>query len=406
LAFTTIPGASATDKTSFIGTDAVDILTTFATLSGYVEAQEANDVITLSNSAGLVDWTVRGLDGNDNITANSDLIGGLFNGNKGLDNITLDGVFGGARVLGGPETDIIATGSGCDSRVNGNKGDDTITVTGSVSGGTVYGGQGQDTITVDATAAGSIAAGFANTSGSLTNGMIDGNLGGAVITVLADATSTISNFEVVGGELGDLIDASAVLGGAAAAAVPATAIEGFTIKGLEGADVITGTGRDDTIEGGLGDDFIDGEFGADKLTGGAGQNTFAFGGGLETWVGSLTGGPAGEPIVVDATDEIVDWGKGIGATGVAANFIDLTGNVVLANDAVNAYATVSKAVNAINPAAGNATVVAIGTAGAYSSYLLIENGAIKLGGGVYATVAAATDIDPLGGAVIAQANII
>jgi hypothetical protein len=39
LTFTTIPGAGATDATSFVGTDGVDILVTFNTLTAFVGAQ-------------------------------------------------------------------------------------------------------------------------------------------------------------------------------------------------------------------------------------------------------------------------------------------------------------------------------------------------------------------------------
>jgi Ca2+-binding RTX toxin-like protein len=396
LAFTTIPGASATDATSFIGTEGNDILTTFSTLTGYVDGLAGNDTVTLFNTAGLIDWTIRGLDGNDAITADSDLVSGLLNGNAGIDTIALEGVFGGARVLGGQDNDNIVTGSVSGSSVNGNKGDDNITVNGSVSGGTVYGGQGQDTITVNAGA------------GSLTNGMIDGNLGGAVIDVNAAAAATITNFEVVGGQLADLIDASGVAGGAGMA-IPPKAVEGFTIKGLEGDDVIIGTGRDDTIEGGLGADNINGFFGADRMTGGAGADTFRFTG-LQTWVGSIDG--TGKVTVSD-TDEIVDWGKGIGATGQASNFVavqDITQAIITGGGFLTASATAYKngsdAVNGEAVAAGTAVVVAIGEAGAYSSYLLVNDGAVKLGGGVYATVADATDINVAGGAVIAESNFI
>jgi hypothetical protein len=412
LAFTTIPGASATDATSFIGTEGADILTTFSTLTGYVDGLAGNDTVTLFNTAGLIDWTIRGLDGNDAITADSDLVSGLLNGNEGLDKITLKGVFGGARVLGGQSNDTIVTGSVSGSSVNGNKGDDNITVKGSVSGGTVFGGQGQDTIDVQAG------------SGSLTNGMIDGNLGGAVITVSAAADATITNFEVVGGELADSISASGVAGdltkntvtGATGTVpagdyfLPSKAVEGFTIKGLEGADFITGTGRDDTIEGGIGDDTLNGDFGADNLTGGAGADTFRFSG-LQTWVGTIA---ADGKVAVSDTDEIVDWGKGIGATGQPSDFVAVDGitqAIITAGGFLTASATAYKngsdAVNTEKVAAGKAVVVAIGEAGAYSSYLLIAGGAVKLGGGTYATIGEATDIIANGGpAVIAESNFV
>jgi Ca2+-binding RTX toxin-like protein len=397
LAFTTIPGASATDATSFIGTEGVDILNTFATLTGLVAAEAGDDVITLSNTVGLAEWTVRGSFGNDIININSDLIGGLVNGNAGADTLNLEGVFGGARVLGGQDVDTInVNGAISGASVNGNKGNDKINVNASISGGTVYGGQGEDIIKVTVGA-----------TDSLVNGMIDGNIGDSQIFVTAAAAATtISNFEVVGGDTVDVINAGLVVGTIGADGMNATAQEGFTIKGNGGADQLTGTGRDDTIEGGEGIDTITGGYGADKMTGGEGVDTFvvatAAGGGFETWVGNLQGA-APNPAVVLATDEITDWG-GVSLNGTINDQINVGYAVAAAGNILtgaNAYADISAAVNAnLAIGAGNVMKVAVeGAAGRFTSYLLISDGAaaattgaVQLGStGAYATEAAATD---------------
>jgi hypothetical protein len=400
LAFTTIPGASATDATSFIGTEGVDILNTFATLTGLVAAEAGDDVITLSNTVGLAEWTVRGSFGNDTINVNSDLIGGLVNGNAGADTLNLEGVFGGARVLGGQDVDTITvTGAISGASVNGNKGNDTINVVASISGGTVYGGQGEDIINVTVGA-----------TDSLVNGMIDGNIGDSQITVSTNGATgtTISNFEVVGGETIDIINAGAVLGLQSAEGLNAKAQEGFTIKGNAGADALTGTGRDDTIEGGEGIDTITGGYGADKMTGGAGVDIFivatAAGGGLETWVGNLQGALP-NPAVVLATDEITDWG-GVSLNGTINDTINVgyvPTSIALGNKA--SYASISEAVNDnLIVAAASVTQVAVeGAAGRFTSYLLIGSaagtattGAVQLGAtGKYATAAEA-----VGGAIV------
>jgi hypothetical protein len=399
LAFTTIPGASATDVTSFIGTDGVDILDTFSTLSGLVEAEAANDIINLSNTVGLVDWTVRGADGSDRITVTSDIVGGLYNGNAGQDTIDIDNVFGGARVLGGQDNDTMTVvGTIAGSSVNGNKGNDNMTVTGSLSGASVFGGQGTDFITVNATAAGTV----------LTNSLIDGNLGGARITISAAATTVITNVEVNGGEEFDTINAGAVAydGAANALGINQEASEGFTISANEGNDSATGTGRDDTISGGDGNDTINGGAGADQLTGGDGSNLYQFGGaaavtagGTETWVGTVSG--AG---VVDATalDVITDF-KAIDANIAPVDTIRIAGvGAGALTVASTSYATINDAINGETVGAAAVEVVAIGSGGSFQTYLLINSvgagaaggvdGAIKLGNGTYGSVAAATNI--------------
>ena len=69
MAFTTLPGASTADATSFIGTDGVDsiILTNVATRI-WVLAQAAADRININISTQWGNYSLRGGQGNDTIT--------------------------------------------------------------------------------------------------------------------------------------------------------------------------------------------------------------------------------------------------------------------------------------------------------------------------------------------------
>ncbi len=176
MAFTTTAGAAGV---SLIGTSGVDV-TEFApsplVASIYVGAQEANDVVVVSNDGenleanmgkgddtftfngdALEASTVRGNDGDDNINFadTSGLIDAFINGNAGDDTIssgsiettTIQGGAGGDTISIGFDTPApVESSSAIDSLVNGNKDDDEITVNGATDALTVRGGQGDDTI--------------------------------------------------------------------------------------------------------------------------------------------------------------------------------------------------------------------------------------------------------------------
>jgi Ca2+-binding RTX toxin-like protein len=324
LAFTTINGASATDRVSFVGTDGEDILATFSTLTAFVGAQGANDTITAQNTTGLVDWQVKSGAGNDTVTFRSDMIGGRVNGNGGTDTIDLDNVLSGAAVFGGQNDDFINTGVVAQSRVNGNLGNDTISVgvaplTGvdgadgvafnnqlitvdgdavDVLDASIFGGQGSDFIRV--------------TSTQIENTIIGGNLGDDFIDVFYNNGDIINGATIEGGAGNDTVSINYRTAAAQALGVNGTGA-GWVIDLGEGNDLVTSaSGRNDTIDGGAGNDTINAAGGSDTLTGGVGQDQFNVLDALATWL------PSGNADVVASTDVITDWTRDT-AAGTANN---------------------------------------------------------------------------------------
>ncbi|HEY0215833.1 MAG TPA: VWA domain-containing protein [Cellulomonas sp.] len=97
--------------------------------------------------------------------------------------------------------------------------------------------------------------------------------------------------------------------------VPASAGDGCTIRGTNGADVLHGTAGDDVICGGLGDDVLVGGGGNDTLVGGVGDDTLDGGEGadrLEGGVGDdvLTGGAGDDTVVGGVGADRLDGGAG------------------------------------------------------------------------------------------------
>ena len=365
MAFTTIPGASATDATSFIGTEGVDNLTTFTTAIGFVDGKESSDTI-YADASGLVsteklaDWTVRGGTGNDTITMASDVVGGLFNGNLGGDNINFASVFGGARVLGGQNIDDIdVTGDIIASSVNGNRDADTVTtgtgVGSKILNGSVFGGQGSDTVEV--------------TAGVFESALVSGDIGDDNIGVFFNSDALVNGLTINGGEGSDFLgtandstelNALGVVTGRGAVfaagigVAPGTADSseetGLYMDGGVGNDIVLGSGRKDTLIGGEGDDNLRGGAGVDVLTGGAGADTF--------WGVTEAGGTTDAP----TTDHITDFVKGtdtiVSGVGAAVTYV-----------AGGTYATV-KELLASTIAAGDYNVAVGSAAAGYSSYII------------------------------------
>jgi Ca2+-binding RTX toxin-like protein len=375
LAFTTIPGASATDATSFIGTEGSDILNSFATITGFVEGLALGDTINLKTSSlagsnSLSDWTVRAGDGSDTINIEADIVGGLFNGNQAGDVITISAsLFGGARVLGGKNNDTVTVnGSVISSSVNGNREQDTVAVLGDLISGSVFGGQGSDNITVGDT-----------TADDIDSSLISGDLGNDTITVTA---SLFSASTIDGGDGDDLIDASAVIKTAGltdgltinAGIGNDTVLAGATddtIFGDDGNDIIAGGGGDDTVEGGGGDDnlVVGGNYltiggagdGIDVVTGGAGVDRF--------WGKSVNGGTIDAP----TWDKITDYVKG------TDQLVDGNGNLVSYESYTGGtFATVSELLKA-TLIEGNLNVAVGGAAfGGFSSFIVSTDVAGKV----------------------------
>jgi Ca2+-binding RTX toxin-like protein len=375
LTFTTIPGAGATDATSFVGTDGVDILATFNTLTAFVGAQGGNDSITAQNTNGLVDWQLKAGADNDNVTFNSDMIGGRVNGNAGSDVLDLGNVLAGAAVFGGQNNDVINTETVAQARVNGNLGNDTINGGGGFDsidvidliGASIFGGQGNDLINVT----------FMNA----TDTVIGGNLGNDKINLFFDNADIVNGLTVNGGEGDDTIKSdyrTAVAKGQNIAGTGA----GIVFDLGAGNDLVDASGRNDTINGGAGNDNIAGRRGADTMTGGLGDNIF--------WINSDNYTAKAETIVgkatVGNTDVITDWKDEdkLKVAATAAGTFDKVDTIV--------YATLEDAIEA-NSEANAVHLVGVGSGGSVTAFALINNGAdagvafvgaVQLGGtGVY-----------------------
>jgi Ca2+-binding RTX toxin-like protein len=395
LAFTTIPGASATDATSFIGTEGIDILSSIDVITAFVEGLGSSDTIAASTIGlagvnALTDWTFRGGTGNDTIDlANSllgntsllseigigsDVVGGLVNGNQGGDTISAGRVFGGARILGGMDIDTISVREVFSSSVNGNKAADTVTVGGLVNG-SVFGGQGADTISVGGLGGDGIES-----------SLISGDVGSDRITV---SGTLFGSSTIEGGEGNDFINAAGV--------VPAPGnADGLIIIGGLGNDTILGGATDDTVSGDEGDDIIAAGAGDDTVTGGAGADNIVVGGGIEAGnvagldpvasagdgIDVVTGGAgadvfwgisAADTTNADAptTDHITDFVKGtdslVNGLGTVVNYV-----------AGGTYATV-KELLAATLTEGEFNVAVGSAAAGYSSYIIEVTGTAVTG---------------------------
>jgi Ca2+-binding RTX toxin-like protein len=398
LAFTTIPGASATDATTFNGTEGVDVLSSIDVITALVEGLGSSDTITantqgLSGFASLTDWTVRGGTGNDTLTIGAvinegffvggDVVGGLFNGNQGGDTIEASRIFGGARILGGMDIDTITVDQVFSSSVNGNKGADTVNVDFGLVNGSVFGGQGADAINVGT-----------GTTDGIESSLISGDFGSDTITVKGTlyGSSTIE-----GGEGNDTINFNSVVAAAgnddgliiiggigddiitAGAPVPATATiandTNDTISGDEGDDTIAAGGGDDTVTGGAGNDnlvvggsvtiggktIVGAGDGIDVVTGGAGADTF--------WGKSAEGGTTDAP----TWDKITDYVKGVDkladGTGQTLDYIAYT---------TETFATVKDLLGATLTIDADLNVAVGSDAAGYSSFIVTTDTAGKV----------------------------
>jgi hypothetical protein len=364
-----------------VGTDGVDVLVTFNTLTAFVGAQGSSDRITAGNINGLVDWQTKGGSGNDTIIYQNDVIGGRTNGNAGSDTINVfANVVGDAAIFGGQNNDTISVGNVANSRINGNLGADNISGDDLLQA-SIFGGQQNDVI---------------DFFGDLQLSVVGGNLGDDTIVLGAFASgagSSVFETTVLGGEGADFINAGGVAGTGG----------GLTIEGGAGNDTIVGSDRDDVIGGGAGDDQVWGDGGADTMSGNGGANIFGYGYGV---AGAGTGidAAAAESITGSATDPtatdiITDWG-----TSDTLGIDDVTGFSV--------GATFDTLKNAM-ASGGNATevkLVAVGSdAAGYTAFALIYGtgaaaaaGAIQLGSAnVYTSanyvnvVTAAQVVDPI-----------
>jgi Ca2+-binding RTX toxin-like protein len=359
LAFTTIPGASATDATTFNGTEGVDVLSSIDVVTALVEGLGSSDTITastvgLAGFSSLTDWTVRGGTGNDTLEIATsgpfeagDVVGGLFNGNQGGDTISAGRIFGGARILGGMDIDTIAVDQVFSSSVNGNKGADSVTVRFGLVNGSVFGGQGADTITVGSSGSGIESSLISGDFGSDSIN-VSGVLYGSSTIDGAEGNDTINTVSVVAAEGND--DGLIIIGGVGDDGITA-GVTNDTISGDAGDDTLLAGGGDDTVTGGEGDDNIRGGDGIDVLTGGAGADVF--------WGISAAGGTTDAPTTDHITDFVTGTDSFLNAVGGAVTYV-----------AGGTYATVKELLADTTLDAGAYNVAVGSVAAGYSSYII------------------------------------
>lgn len=255
MAFSTNQGSGASDRTSYVGTSGVDsIVFEGNTENFFLGAQEANDFIAFDNVAALQTGTytngeLRGGSGNDSFLDRSgagvSLVGTWINGNSG------DDLIGGtaataliafnSTIQGGQGADTIRLANGTGTIYNGNKGNDNLFVNGSISASTIGGGQGNDNITyagaaTDRFSGNKVFLGLGNDTFTRTLGLFgDGNSFDG-----ADGNDRIN--------VGTATNTVTILGGDGTDAL---------VAGTDD-DVVDGGAGNDAIFGGLGDDTLTG----------------------------------------------------------------------------------------------------------------------------------------------------
>ena len=310
MAFSTIPGSSATDVTSYVGTSGADVILTVNETNAEITGLAAADTVTLSHyTLNNSNFTVKGGQGIDTITTGTGgtetLSESLINGNADADNIDLASLAN-TTVYGGQGADAIDVDAGSvitGSLINGNKNQDRIDLdTAAVEASSVFGGQGRDTIIID---------------GTVSNSTIRGDLD--IDTIELDAADTVVNSVLVNGNGGDDnidVDFSTASadhtvrggGGNDNIAAEGASNEAYNFMGDAGNDTLVddGTGES-TLDGGTGNDTLDGSGGADYFITGTGIDvvTVAAGDGVAATAVALSTGAA------VANGDTVTFGNGV-----------------------------------------------------------------------------------------------
>jgi len=308
-----------------VGTDGNDILTGYVgddALSGGVgddmlTGGAGNDALSGGAGADFLD----GGDGADTLAggdSNDTLLGGAGNdhlmGGAGVD--ALYGGDGGDVLEGGADRDWLSGEAGDDS-LNGDDGDDEIyagigtdTLIGGLGDDRLFGGQGDDRYLftrgdgkdriVDAEGLSTIALAGLTASdlrmrrdGSALVIRFDSSPDNEIrFEQFFDATTGLAAMalSIDSGTRWNLspadVDAQVLLGTAVDDVILGN-IQGNTISGLAGKDVIRAGDGDDLVDGGDGMDQLYGEGGNDHLAGGTGDDTLEGGDGMDVLMGSL-----------------------------------------------------------------------------------------------------------------------
>lgn len=258
---------------------------------------------------------VLGQDGQDSIegsSGNDTLEGGANNdtvrGGTGADSVLggtgrdlLDGETGDDTVSGGKGSDTVLGGAGNDSLSGGSSGD---RIEGGSGRDTVNGGSGGDTLrpgSGDDTVDGGTGLDLISYSDSVRPVFINiaDGLARIEITPSSIELDRISNVENADGSgFDDFIFGDAGVN---------------VLRGLRGADAISGLDGNDTIRGGRGSDTVFGNLGNDSLEGNSGVD-FIFGGfGNDTINGgsgrnAVAGGPGSDRLIATSGETRFVWG--------------------------------------------------------------------------------------------------
>ena len=323
LAITTIPGATATDATSLVGTTGADVFSVTSSPSNvFIGALAGNDRATVTGSvsaytvrmgadddsirftAGLTDSFVNGNADDDTISVATDMTRSTLEGGQGNDSLTVGQDVTNSLVQGRLGNDTITvSGQTSGSTVNGNENNDTMTFTGLVTTSFIYGGKDRDTITVGEVQNSLISAGDGNDSLTVSNTIsgatINGNAGDDSIAL---GGISVTSSSVYGGQGRDTITYS---GSTGLYASGDAGNDNINLSSATGADTLYGGSGADTIQAGDGANYVQGDGGNDSLVGGAVADTIFGGEGNDSIEGlagaNVIGGGAGDDLITTTT---------------------------------------------------------------------------------------------------------
>jgi Ca2+-binding RTX toxin-like protein len=336
LTVTTLPGATASDFTSLVGTNGDDLVSVVNENSLiFIGAQPGDDIIDVFNFTGTVqNYAIRGGDNNDFLNSAVIFRESVLNGNGGNDNYAVNALLS-TNFFGGQGDDNLTVGtvaggvSATNSLIQGNIGEDFITLLGGIANTTVNGNQSVDTVALLGSSSSSFVQGgkdgdtiIVRTNGgqAISNTVINGNDGADFISDI-----TVPLFGIANGIFGNVTNTQ-IRGGQGddnlnfAASNP---VQGLDLFGDEGNDTMIGAASGSRMTGGNG---------ADVMTGSGVIDTFIYNSATES-----TTSTAATSITFDRITNFiqgVDLMK-VGPTMAAPAAINNVGSGIAAGDTFN-----------------------------------------------------------------------